>query len=168
MIHEVIFLVLSFVSIASALCVIFAKSPVYSVLSLVVTFLSITGHYFLLNAGFLGVVNIIVYAGAIMVLFLYVIMMLNLNKKSAETHQLLFKVAGIVSGGLLLFTLIAALSTMPQSGENMSSMETIGTVKVLGVVLFDDYLLPFEVSSVLFLSAMIGAVMLGKKNLKDH
>ena len=172
--NSIIFLVLSILAIGSALLVIFSKSPVYSVLFLIVTFFTIAGHYaFLLHADFLAIVNIIVYAGAIMVLFLFVIMLLNLNKESEPIQPFPIKLAAIISGGLFLFTLLAAFTspTManalnPQSSNIVAS--DIGSVKVLGKVLFKEYILPFEITSVLFLSAMIGAVMLGKKNLKDH
>lgn len=83
---QYLFFFLSFLAVLSALMVIIDKNPVHSVLYLIVTFFAITGHYFILNAQFLAIVNIIVYTGAIMVLFLYVIMMLNLNKE-IEPHK---------------------------------------------------------------------------------
>lgn len=166
---QIAFLVLSILSIAGALAVIFAKNPVYSVLFLVITFFSIAGHYVILNAHFLFIVHVIVYAGAILVLFLFVIMLLNLNKESETPQPFLIKIAAAVSGGLLLITLLGALKGTNGfvSGQALSPTD-IGEVKNLGRVLFDEYLLPFEVSSALFLSAMIGAVMLGKKNLKEN
>jgi NADH-quinone oxidoreductase subunit J len=168
--NSILFLVLSFIAVVAALLVIFSKSPVYSVLFLIVTFFAVAAHFaFLLHAEFLAIVNIIVYAGAIMVLFLFVIMLLNLNKQSEQGQPFLTKLAAIVAGGLFLFTLFVALkgNAFSLHTSPRSSMQ-IGLVKVLGKVLFSEYLLPFELSSVLFLSAMIGAVMLGKKDLKDH
>jgi NADH-quinone oxidoreductase subunit J len=157
-----LFLFLAFLTIASALMVVLARSPISSVLWIIVTFISLTCHYFLLNAQFVGIVNLVVYAGAIMVLFLYVIFLLNLNKESEPHKPVLLKVAALVSGGLLLITLVAAL----RSSENMPMASgvdnNIGTIKNLGNVLFHDFLLPFEVSSILFLAAMVGAVMIGK------
>ena len=79
---SIVFLLLATLTLASALMVVFSKSPIYSVLWLVICFFSITGHYILLDAHFLAIVNLIVYAGAIMVLFLFVIMLLNLNKET--------------------------------------------------------------------------------------
>lgn len=168
--NAIIFLILSFVAITGALLVVFSKSPVYSVLFLILTFFAIAGHYaFLLHAEFLAIVNIIVYAGAIMVLFLFVIMLLNLNKQAEPVQPFLIKLAATIAGGLFLFTLFVALNGNAFSGHVATqSAKEIGLVKTLGKVLFSEYLLPFELSSVLFLSAMIGAVMLGKKDLKDH
>jgi NADH-quinone oxidoreductase subunit J len=164
-----LFYFLSFVAIMSALMVVFSKNPVYSVLYLIITFFSIAGHYFLLNAQFLGMVHIIVYAGAIMVLFLYVIMMLNLNNAEVEPNKpLLSKVAAAIAGGSLMLVLVAATrgAATTSAGAAADSMG-VGTVESLGQRLFavDGFLLPFEVSSVLFLAAMVGAVFLSKKEI---
>ncbi len=164
---QIIFLVLAVLAIFSALAVIFAKSPVYSVLALIITFFSIAGHFVLLNAQFLAIVNVIVYAGAIMVLFLFVIMLLNLNKDAEPNRSVLLKVIGLIASGLLLTTLVGAVKGTSTSNNGSLVGTNIGSVEKLGEVLFSNFLLPFEISSVLFLSAMIGAVMLGKKNLKD-
>lgn len=166
-----LFLILSVVAVAGGLTVVLTPNPVYSVLALVVTFFVIAGHYaFLLDAQFLAVVNVIVYAGAIMVLFLFVIMLLNLNQKIPFRHKPLVKVMGIVFGGLFVLSLFAAIiSREPELiGPSKPFSADIGTVQVLGKTLFKEYILPFEVLAVLFLSAMIGAVMLGKKNLKEE
>ncbi|GAL83504.1 NADH-ubiquinone oxidoreductase chain J [Sporocytophaga myxococcoides] len=165
---QLVFLILSIISIGAALAVIFSKNPVYSVLFLILTFFSIAGHYVLLNAEFLFIVHIIVYAGAILVLFLFVIMLLNLNKTNDTDKSMLPKIAGAISGGLLLIVLLGAVKGLHQAEAAQVVNSDMGSVKNLGKILFDEYLLPFEVSSTLFLSAMIGAVMLGKKNLKDH
>jgi NADH-quinone oxidoreductase subunit J len=165
---QLVFLILSIISIGAALAVIFSRNPVYSVLFLIVTFFSIAGHYVLLNAQFLFIVHIIVYAGAILVLFLFVIMLLNLNKTDQTEKSMLPKVAGAISGGLLLIVLLGAVKGLNQAEAAQAVNADMGSVKNLGKILFDEYLLPFEISSTLFLSAMIGAVMLGKKNLKDH
>ncbi len=161
-----IFYFLSFLAILSALMVIFAKNPIHSVLYLIITFFAISGHYIMLNAQFLAVVHIIVYAGAIMVLFLFVIMFLNLNADTEPQKSNLVKFAGVVSGGLLFLIFVAsfknaALITSPTSNQE------IGLIKNLGIVLFRDYLLPFEMISILFLAALIGAVMLGKKEVSE-
>lgn len=160
-----IFWFLSFVAIISALIVVFAKNPVYSVLNLIITFFAIAGHYFLLNAQFLAAVHIIVYAGAIMVLFLYVIMMLNLNKETEPHKKSYVKLIAVVASGLLLLTLVGALKGAETTVLAGTSGINIGTVELIGQRLFGEYLLPFEVSSILLLSAMIGAVYLSKKEL---
>jgi NADH-quinone oxidoreductase subunit J len=144
--------------------VVFSKNPIHSVLYLILTFFTISGHYILLNAQFLAAVNIIVYAGAIMVLFLFVIMFLNLKKEQAEESSNLTKVAAVISGGLLLVIFIAVIKTAVIAPINEIGFNSqIGLVKNLGMVLFKDYLLPFELASILLLSAMVGAVLLGKK-----
>ncbi len=165
-----IFLFLAAVAILSALSVIFAKSPVYSVLSLIITFFAMAGHFVLLNAQFLAIVNIIVYAGAIMVLFLFVIMLLNLNKESEPQKPFYIKLVACIAGGLLLITLVGATrGSITVNGDALMATNNaidIGSVEKIGQELFTNFLIPFEISSVLFLSAMIGAVMLGKKDLK--
>lgn len=151
----------------SAVMVVTSKNPVHSVLYLIITFFAIAGHYVLLNAQFLAAVHVIVYAGAIMVLFLYVIMLLNLNKEAEPHKSNLIKFAAVVSGGIMLTVLVAALKGVDTQTAITGSERNIGLVKNLGNILFTEYLFPFEVSSVLFLAAMVGAVMLGKNEPKQ-
>ena len=160
------FYVLSSLAIFSALMVVFSRNPIHSILYLVITFFAITGHYALLNAQFLAIVNFIVYAGAIMVLFLFVVMLLNLNA-SIEPHKSnLLKFAAVISAGLLLVILAASVRGMENYNPDMAHYDpTIGQVKKLGKILYTEFWLPFEISSILFLSAMVGAVLLGKKEL---
>ncbi len=165
MITKYLFFFLSVLIIFSALMVVFAKNPVHSVLYLIVTFFGIAGHYFLLNAQFLAAVHIIVYAGAIMVLFLYVIMMLNLNKEVEPHKPVWIKFAAVVSGGLLMVTLVGSLRGAEAMTKVTPENIHIGLVENLGKTLFGPFLLPFEISSVLFLAAMVGAVMLGKREI---
>ncbi|MBK8723696.1 MAG: NADH-quinone oxidoreductase subunit J [Saprospiraceae bacterium] len=165
MITQYLFYFLSFVAIFSALLVVFSKNPVHSVLYLIITFFSIAGHYFLLNAQFLAAVHIIVYAGAIMVLFLYVIMMLNLNKETEPHKSTMSKFAAIIAGGLMMLSLVAVLRGAEVNQMKASVNNNIGLTQNLGKVLFNEYILPFEVSAILFLAAMVGAVYLGKKQL---
>jgi NADH-quinone oxidoreductase subunit J len=188
---QIIFYILSALALAGAAMVIFHRNPVYNVLALVVTFFAIAGHFLLLSAQFLAAVHIIVYAGAIMVLFLYVIMMLNLNVDSEPVKPLIAKVGAVAGGGALMLVLIAAL----KSAEKMNLAETakkqgfiidttsvqtftegydrymahssmMGTIDNLGQVLYKTYIVPFEVSAILFLVGMVGAVMLGKKEIQ--
>jgi NADH-quinone oxidoreductase subunit J len=158
-----VFYFLSFVAILSALMVVFSKSPVYSVLYLIITFFCIAGHYILLNAQFLAVVHVIVYAGAIMVLFLYVIMLLNLNEESEPHKSTIPKITATICAGLLMIVLIGSLKGTEQMIQKQTNDPTIGLVKTLGKVMFTEFLLPFEITSILLLAAMVGAVMLGKK-----
>jgi len=164
-ITQVLFWILSVLAIFSALMVITRKNPVFSVLWLIITFMAISGHYILLNAQFLAIVNIIVYAGAIMVLFLFVIMLMNLNTKGEPQKNRWLQVAGALAGGCLLLILVASLKEADLKGRVATmGVGNIGLIKNLGQVLFKVYVLPFEVSSILFLSAMVGAVVIGKKN----
>ena len=151
-----------------ALGVVLSRNPVNSVLFLILTFFSISGHYILMNAQFLAVVNVIVYAGAIMVLFLFVIMLMNLNADVEPQKSRLIQLAGVISGGALFLVLLAALRSTVGYGHLELSSTDIGLIKNLGKVLFTDYVLPFEISSVLFLSAMIGAIVIGKKDDAVH
>ena len=165
MITQILFWLLSVVALFGALMVITSKNPVYSVLWLIVTFFAISGHYILLNAQFLAIVNIIVYAGAIMVLFLFVIMLINLNKESEPARNRWVKMAGAVAGGCLLLVIVAALKNTEfnnRSAEVVSG--DIGLIKNLGKELFTTFVVPFELSSILFLSAMVGSVLMGKKD----
>ncbi|MDZ4751090.1 MAG: NADH-quinone oxidoreductase subunit J [Flavobacteriales bacterium] len=165
MLAQYVFWFLTFVAVFSAIGMILSKNPVYSVLSLIVTFFAIAGHYFLLNAQFLGAVHVIVYAGAIMVLFLYVIMMLNLNNLQETRKGFLSKALTIVSGGILMLVLIAALNKAEfQAQATGIDTSKIGMVENIGTVLFREYLIPFELASILFLGAMVGAVYLSKKS----
>lgn len=161
-ITQILFFILAAASVFSALMVIVSKNPVFSVLWLIVTFFTISGHYILLNAQFLAVVNIIVYAGAIMVLFLFVIMLMNLSKETEPQKNKWLKGMGAIAGGLLLLVLVAALRTTDQRMAELGTGE-IGLIQNLGKALFTDFVVPFEISSVLFLSAMVGAVVLGKR-----
>lgn len=162
-ITQILFFALSALSLISAMLVITSKNPVFSVLWLIVTFFTISGHYILLNAQFLAVVNIIVYAGAIMVLFLFVIMLMNLSKETEPQKSKWLKLAGAVAGGCLLLVLVAALRG---TEDRMAELGTgkIGLIQNLGHVLFTEYVVPFEIASILFLSAMVGAVVIGKRD----
>jgi NADH-quinone oxidoreductase subunit J len=164
-ITTILFGFLSVLALFGAVMMIISKNPVHSILWLILTFFSISGHYILLNAQFLAIVNIIVYAGAIMVLFLFVIMLMNLNKESEPKKNQWLKLAGFISGLCLMLVLIAALRNT-EVKEQMAEVNSgdIGLIKNLGRELFTTYVVPFEISSILFLSAMVGAVLIGKKD----
>jgi len=163
-ITESLFWFLALLTLGSALMVIISKNPVHSVLWLIITFFAISGHYILLNAQFIGIVNLIVYAGAIMVLFLFVIMLMNLNADAEPKKNKWLKMAGVISGGCLMLVLVAALRKSETAGQIAQVKEgNIGLIEQLGRNLFTDYVVPFEISSILFLSAMVGAVVIGKK-----
>ncbi len=161
---QYMFYFLSFVAILCGMMVVISKNPIHSILYLILTFFSIAGHYLLLNAQFLAVVHIIVYAGAIMVLFLYVIMMMNLNETTEKYKNVFLKIAAVASAGLLLMTLVGSLKGAEKMIQTNSLNTNVGLIKNLGQTLFGEFLFPFEISSVLLLAAMVGAIMIGKKD----
>ncbi len=161
----ILFWFLSTLALAGAIMVLISKNPIHSILWLIVVFFAISGHYILLNAQFLAIVNLIVYAGAIMVLFLFVVMLMNLNSDTEPQKNNWMKIAGAISGGCLLLVMIDVVSSSADMQHKTALVKegNIGLIKHLGKVLFQDYVVPFEISSVLFLSAMVGAVVIGKK-----
>ena len=161
---QILFWFLSILAVISAINVVISKNPIFSVLWLILTFFCISGHYILLNAQFLAVVNIIVYAGAIMVLFLFVIMFINLDQAVEQMKKRWLRLAGVIAGGCMLVVLVAALKDA-ESAKQLAQVKEgdIGVINYLGKALFTEYVVPFEISSVLFLSAMVGAVVIGKK-----
>ena len=165
-ITQILFYVLSSLTVLSSLLMVFSKNPVYSILYLIVTFFCISGHYVLLNAQFLAIVNVIVYAGAIMVLFLFVVMLMNLNN---EKHS--FGRPAKLLAASLISLLFIALTVGIFFGNKTAAVTPVemgtgdlGLIHNLGSLLYSEYVLPFELSSILFISAMIGAVMLSKKD----
>jgi len=160
------FYFIAFLSIFFAILVITAKNPVHSILYLILTFFTFTIHYILLNAQFLAIVNFIVYMGAILVLFLYTLMLINLNKETEPVKTNLVKFAAVIGGGCFLVTIVASLKALGTSQPVILQDPNLGLVKNLGKVLFNEFLLPFEISSILLLSAMVGAVLLATKDPK--
>ena len=160
------FYFIAFLSIFFSILVITAKNPVHSILYLILTFFTFTIHYILMNAQFLAIVNLIVYMGAILVLFLYTLMLINLNKDSEPRKSNLVKIAGFIGGACFLITIVAALKAFKMSDAVVVKDSDLGLVKNLGKILFNEFLLPFEISSVLLLSAMVGAVLLVTKDPK--
>ncbi|MFO0321759.1 MAG: NADH-quinone oxidoreductase subunit J [Bacteroidota bacterium] len=159
-----LFGILSLMAIMFALMVVFTRNPVNSVLYLVLTFFCVAGHYLLLNAQFLAVVHIVVYAGAIMVLFLFIIMLMNLNADTEPRKHVFTRLIAGVIGGVLLIVLVGALKGAEQLHLVQGGSSEIGLVKNLGIVLFTEFLFPFEIASVLLLAALVGAIMIGKRD----
>ncbi len=165
-VHQWLFGILSFLSVLFSLMVVFSRSPVNSVLYLIMSFFSISGIYLLLDAQFLAVVNIVVYAGAIMVLFLFVIMLMNLNQDTEPQRTVLTKVLAGSIGGMFLLVLTGLLKNTESTDKTFYGTSTVGWIQSLGKVLFTEFLFPFEIITVLLLAAMAGAVMMGKKNIQ--
>lgn len=161
---QTLFWTLAVVSVVSALLVVWPRTnPIFSALYLVITFFSIAGQYVLLNAQFLAAVHVIVYAGAIMVLFLFVLMLLNLNREAEPRRSFSGYFGAIIAGGLVLLTLIGSLREVAVVDLEGKSDPNIGLVETLGQKLFTEFRVPFELSSVLFLAAMVGSVLLSRR-----
>ena len=153
----------------TAVLVVALRYPVYSALSLLIMFFHVAGLYVTLHAEFLAAVQVIVYAGAILVLYLFVVMLLNVKRDDRYHHQWL--IAGLVCVPLLLeFVMLFAQSAVATNPDNptLRSGEhdgvAIGNTQAIGEVLFSTYLVPFEVASLILLVAMIGAIILAKRD----
>lgn len=164
--ESVLFYALSAVAIASALLVVTRRSPVISALYLILNFFCLAGLYLTLHAQFIAVIQIIVYAGAIMVLFVFVIMLLNLGDERKLSEGMSYKkviAVGLAAGLLTELIYIIESSWIPLPASAISRGTEIGTVEYIGGQLFTSYLFPFEVTSVLLLVAIVGAIVLAKK-----
>ena len=164
----ILFCVLSAITLATAFLTIFTKNPIHSAIYLVICFFSIAGHYLLLNSQFLAIVHIIVYSGAIMILFLFTIMLMNLNKEDEVHKPRVTRWAAVILFCLMCLVLIAIfVNSKPIVGEYIATGEDYQSIKVLGKVLLNEYMVPFEYASILLLVAMIGTVLLSKKEKSE-
>lgn len=163
---QFLFFLVAFLAVSSAVYFVFARNPLYAILSLIVTMFSIAGMYILLNAQFLAIIQIIVYAGAIMVLFLYILMMLNLNKEDESKKNNTLKFVGVFTAGLLLIGVLGVFRGIQENHLVVENVDKgVGLTKNLGRLLFNEYVLPFELASILILAGIVGAVLIGKKDL---
>ena len=164
---EILFYILSTVTLGSAFLTILSKNPIHSAIWLVVCFFSIAGHYALLNSQFLAMVHIIVYSGAIMILMLFTIMLMNLNISDEIAKPIVTKIIATVCFCLIGFFLVTALAQASPALETYSDTGIdFQTIQVLGKVLLNEFVVPFEMAAVLLLMAMIGAVLISKKDKK--
>ena len=160
----IIFYFLAAITLATAFLTIYSRNPIHSAIYLVICFFSIAGHYLLFNAQFLAIVHVIVYSGAIMVLFLFTIMLMNLNKEDEVHKPRITRLGAIAVFCLMSLVLIAIfMNAKPIVGEYDITGEDFQSIKVLGKVLLNEYMVPFEFASILLLVAMIGTVLLSKK-----
>ncbi|MFQ6058078.1 MAG: NADH-quinone oxidoreductase subunit J [Anaerolineae bacterium] len=163
----VLFLILATIAVISALAVILARNLVHAVLFMVVNFTAVSILYLLLNAPFIAVVQVAVYAGAIMVLFLFVVMLMGpqkatLTERLAGQRPLALILAVVLLGGLGSVVAVNALRGTP-GPFTPEQVSQVGNPQLIGQLLFTDYLFPFEIASVLLLVAMVGAVVLAKR-----
>ena len=165
-VEDVLFYVFAALTLLCAVLVIanpFSRSPVTSAMFLVLTIISMSGLFVLLHAFFLAAVQILVYAGAVMVLFLFVIMLLDLKEEARRKIKFFGLIAGLVSVGVVVSIFVKSLASVkPTATEPTLEGDTIA----LGKLLFTQYTLPFEIVSVLLLVAMIGVILLSKKKLE--
>ncbi len=155
------------VIIISGILVISLSNPVYSVLNLLVMFFHVAGIYILLNAEFIAAVQIIVYAGAILVLYLFVVMLLNLSgKEKSHTPQVFVGsfIGLALFAEIILFFNRSSFSGTPGS-DTIEKIQTIGNTQAIGESLFTTYLWPFEIASLVLLAAMVGAIVLSKNGI---
>jgi NADH-quinone oxidoreductase subunit J len=142
----------------------FSRNPVTSAMFLVMTIASLAGLFVLLHAFFLAAIQVLVYAGAVMVLFLFVIMLLDLRVEERQRIRALSAVGGLVAVAAILGIFLQSLANSPLGSNSSPVLE--GTTVPLGTLLFTRFLLPFEIVSLLLLVAMVGVVLLSKKDLK--
>jgi NADH-quinone oxidoreductase subunit J len=160
----IIFCVLAAITLSTAFLTVFSRNPIHSAIYLVICFFSIAGHYLLLNSQFLAIVHIIVYSGAIMILFLFTIMLMNLNKENEVHKPRVTRLAAVILFCLTCLVLIVIfVNSKPIVGEYDATGEDFQSIKKLGNVLLNEYMVPFEYASILLLVAMIGTVLLSKR-----
>ncbi len=161
--EAVLFYVLAAITLISAVFVVFLRRPVHNVLFMILTMIGLACLFILLHAEFLAMVQIIVYAGAIMVLFLFVIMLLNLDEFVLPWESLKPRYAiGIIMAIMMVVFLIPASRGMKSIGPAMDTAGMTNT-EIIAKELFTTYLLPFEIASILLLAAIVGTVVIGKK-----
>jgi len=164
-----VFFAFAFISVVTGIGVIFARNAVYSALLLVANFFCLAAFYVMLNAQFLAAVQVTVYAGAIMVLFVFVIMLLSPSSEQSLLRRM--KRTGLIAIPLVLvfiaqvvFAIAAGAMTSQRGPYTLDQINQMGgSVQAVGAVLFTDYLLPFEVTSLLLITALVGAIVLGKR-----
>jgi len=161
-----IFVALTAVAVGSALTVIVHRNPIYSAIALVATFLCLGGYYILLQAQLVAAVHVIVYAGAIMVLFLFVIMLLDVRREEGSRLRVggVQLTLGTAAGTALLLLLWATMAAAPGGGPPPPLPK--GNTQAVGYLLFTRYLLPFELTSLILLVAMVGALILAKRKVE--
>jgi NADH-quinone oxidoreductase subunit J len=160
-----LFWIFAALALSCAILIIVSRNPVTSAMFLVLTIASLAGLFVLLQAFFIAAIQILVYAGAVMVLFLFVIMLLDLKVEQRRKIKAFGLIGGLVSVGAIVGIYVKSLLAA-KPGANLSTPTVVGDTATLGRMLFKDYVLPFEIVSILLLVAMVGVVLLSKKDLK--
>ena len=158
-----IFFVLATLAVLGALSLIFQRHPIHSALSLIVVMIALAGLYLLMGAEFVAAVQIIVYGGAIMVLFVFVIMLLNAGEEERTNVSKLAGIAGISLAVALLGFLAAAIALSNESAQAGLQSGTLASTKEISTMLFREFVYPFELTSFLILVAILGAIVLAQR-----
>ncbi len=164
--EKIFFLIFAILAVSSAIAVISLRNPVHSAVFLMVCFLQVAAIFVLLRSPFLAAAQVFLYVGAVMVLFLFVIMMLDIRKATINRFAPggIFWIVAILIA--LVYEMLAVISKSDFSARSMAEARLDGTVAEIGEALFTEYLLPFEVVSVILLVSLIGAIVMGKKEIK--
>jgi NADH-quinone oxidoreductase subunit J len=170
MLPELFFFYLAGVILVSSVLVITVKNPVHSVLFMLFLFFHIAALYLFLNAEFFAAIQVIVYAGAILVLFLFVVLLLDLKKEVLERRFVIQWPLALVISAMIFTVIFVSLGSFvegPKGDYGIDYITRVTNTKAVGQVLFTEFLFPFEVASLILLVAMIGAIVLAKKRLKS-
>lgn len=170
MLQQLFFGYYAFTIIVLSLLVVTRKNPVHSVMWMLLLFFHIAGLYLFLNAEFIAAIQVIVYAGAILVLFLFVVLLLNLKEEIAIKRFVGSWPAGLFVTGLLFVSVVTALGSYVKGPIGKYSIEAIRSethTKALGKLLYTEYLFPFEIASLILLVAVVGAIVLAKRKLRS-
>ncbi|HUQ50527.1 MAG TPA: NADH-quinone oxidoreductase subunit J [Terriglobales bacterium] len=163
MVHQILFFIFAAICVAAAVNLLLQKHPIHSALSLIVVMGSLAVLYLLLGAEFVAAIQVIVYAGAIMVLFVFVIMLLNAGEEEKTQGSKIALFFGAPSVAVLIFMVVYVITQRIPTGPGIELGKFVGTTRDVALRLFTDYLLPFEVTSVLILIAIMGAVVLTRR-----
>ena len=163
-----LFWVLSAVMLASAVCVVVFRNPVNSAMSLVLSFLALAGLFITLDAFFIGIIQVLVYAGAVMVLFLFIIMLLDLKAEARRKLNVAALAGGLAVLGGFIVLIVQVVKSLPAAQQPFPALARTGYSDVadVGMTLFSGYNLPFQVIGVLLLVATVGVVILSRRTLR--
>lgn len=171
MLPQALFGYFAFAILALSLVVITRRNPVHSIVFMLLLFFHIAGIYLMLNAEFLAAIQVIVYAGAILVLFLFVVLMLNLKEEIADRRYIGYWPIGAVLAGAISTLLLISVKAVRLGPKGVYSPEAVSAethTVALGKLLYTEYLFPFEIASIILLIAIVGAVVLAKKHVRQR
>lgn len=165
---SIIFYILAAITLGTAFMTVTSRNPVNSAVFMILCFFSIAGHMLIIDAQFLAIVQVLVYSGAIMVLLIFTLMLMNLKKEDEPKKKILSRVAAAIAAGLTLVVVTAVLAdSQIEIYRQKSEKLDFQSAKVIGDMLVNKYLVPFEFVSILLIAAMVGAVLVSQKSTKD-